>query len=245
MLFREICPDCGKTITAERMDEEMIICECGYTFSQKRIDMTKETNKKASYTIIFTGLFLVTAFIHTAKWGGDAVKVTPLEMSRVLGTISSTQALHLGEISLEKGYFHQAIQMFELFLKSNPEDVAVNEKMALLLYQTEQFEESLPYFNAFRSLGGETKETLYSYGKALTHNQNFTDAEDVFLSLVRAYPEVYQVTVVQALVNLYIEQDKLNEANKFMSTLVRRGYEIPPHLIEQRQHIKSLMNKKS
>jgi tetratricopeptide (TPR) repeat protein len=148
-------------------------------------------------------------------------------------------------MSLEKGYFHQAIQMFEKFLKSNPDDIAVNEKMALLLYQTEQFQESLPYFNKFRSLGGETKETLYSYGKALTHNQNFTDAEDVFLSLVRSHPDVYQVTVVQALVNLYIEQDKLVEASKFTSSLVKRGYEIPTHLIEQRQHIKSLMNKKS
>jgi len=245
MLQQELCPDCGNLIPAERMDEDMVICNCGYMFSQSQIDSENKKNKKASYTIILTSLFFVTAFIHTAKWGGDAVRVTPLEMSRVLGTISPAQALYLGDMSMDKKFYEQARQMYTIYLTDNPEDVEVNEKMAMLLYQSEKFEDSLPYFEKYFTSGGETKDTLYSYGKALTNSEDYTSAEEVFLSLVQKDPEVYQITVVQALVDLYIMQDKLSEAKQFVSTLIKSGYEVPTHLQEQKAHIRDLMKKKS
>jgi tetratricopeptide (TPR) repeat protein len=121
----------------------------------------------------------------------------------------------------------------------------VNEKMAMLLFQTEKFEESLPYFEKFYTLGGEKKDTLYSYGKALTSTEKYDLAEEVFLSVIQREPEVYQITVVQALVDLYIMQDKLNEAKQFVTTLIKSGYEVPAHLQEQKAHIRDLMKKKS
>ena len=42
--------------------------------------------------------------------------------------------------------------------------------------------------------------------------KNYETAEEVFLSIVQKDPEVYQITVVQALLDLYIIQDKLNES---------------------------------
>ena len=245
MFQQELCPDCGDLIPVERMDEEMVICTCGYTFSQAEINFEHGRNKKASYTIILASLFLVTAFIHTARWGGDAVRVTPLEMSRVLGTISPAQALYLGDMSKDKGFYEQARQMYSIYLESNPEDIDVNEKMGMLFFQTERLKESLPYFEKFYTLGGETKETLYSYGKALTKNESYESAEEIFLDLIQKKPEVYQITVVQALVDLYIMQDKLHEARQFVSTLIKSGYEIPTHLQEQKVHIKNLIKKSS
>lgn len=245
MLQQELCPDCGNLIPADRMDEEMVICNCGYTFSKSQIDSEKQKNKKASYTIILTSLFLVTAFIHTAKWGGDAVRVTPLEMSRVLGTISPAQALYLGDMSMDKGFYDQAEKMYSIYLQSNANDIDVNEKMGMLLFQTEKFEASLPYFEKFYTQGGETKDTLYSYGKALTDSGDYENAEAVFLTIVERDPEVYQITVVQALVDLYIMQDKLSEAKQFVSTLIKSGYEVPAHLQEQKAHIRDLIKKNS
>ena len=163
MLQQELCPDCGDLIPAERMDEDMVICTCGYTFSQSQIDLEQKKNKQASYTIILTSLFLVTAFIHTAKWGGDAVRVTPLEMSRVLGTISPAQALYLGDMSMDKGFYEQARQMYSIYLKNNDNDIEVNEKMGMLLFQTENFEESILYFEKvlhFRRRKQKTPFTL-------------------------------------------------------------------------------------
>lgn len=245
MLQQELCPDCGELIAAERMDEEMVICKCGYLYSKAQIDSEKSKNKKASYTIILTSLFMVTAFIHTAKWGGDAVRVTPLEMSRVLGTISPGQALYLGDMSMDKKFYDQAKKMYSLYLESNPEDMDVNQKMGMLLFQTEQYSESLPYFEKYYMEGGDNKDALYSYAKSLTNSNDFEQAEAVLLTLIEREPEVYQITVVQALVDLYIMQDKLPEAKKFVSTLIKSGYEVPAHLQEQKAHIRDLMKKNS
>lgn len=245
MLQQELCPDCNDLIPAERMDEDMVICNCGYTFSQSQINFERKRNKKASYTIILTSLILVTSFIHTAKWGSDAVRVTPLEMSRVLGTISPDQALYLGDMSMEKGFYDQAEKMYEIYLAKNTENLKANEKMGMLLFKKEKFEESIPYLGKYYSLGGEDKDSVYSLGKALTKVERFDEAETVYLSIINKDPEMYQITVVQALVDLYVLQDKLSQANEFVSSLIKSGYEVPTHLQEQKAHIRELLKKKS
>ena len=37
MLQQEICPDCENLIPIERMDEDIIVCSCGYTRSNTQI----------------------------------------------------------------------------------------------------------------------------------------------------------------------------------------------------------------
>ena len=243
MLHQENCPDCGNLIPAERMDEDMAICICGYSRSSTQENFDRKANKSSSYVIIFLSLFLMASFIHTAKWGQESVKVTPLEVSRMFGTISPDQALSLGDMSLEKNFLVQAEEMYGIYLEQNPDDVEANHKMGMLLFRQKKFEESAPYLEKYFLGGGEEQISLFSYGKALTETQELGVAEDVFLKLIKAKPETYQITVVQALIDLYIAQGKLTEAKKFISTLIKPGYEIPDHLREQKDFVKELMKK--
>lgn len=243
MLQQEICPDCGDLIPAERMDEEMIVCTCGYTKSISQSRFENKRNKTSSYIIIFLSLFLMASFIHTAKWGKESVKVTPLEVSRIFGTISPEQALSLGDMSAEKNFLEQAEQMYSLYLGKNPEDLDANQKLGMLLFRQKKFEESAVYLEKYFLNGGIDEISLFSYGKALTETQDLGDAEDVFLKLIKAKPEMYQITVVQALVDLYIEQGKLVKAKKFIASLIKPGYEVPDHLREQKDFVKELIKK--
>lgn len=245
MLQQEICPDCGELIPAERMDEEMVVCPCGHTRSLSQKNFDKKRNKKASYTIIAMALLFVSGFIHTSKWGQDSVKVTPLEVSRVFGTISPEQALILGDMSVDKKFLIQAEQMYSIYLEANPEDVEANKKMGMLLFRQKKFSESVSYLEKYFLGGGEEQITLFSLGKALVESQELGEAEDVFKKMIAAKPETYQITVVQALVDLYIAQDRLQDAKKFISTLIKPGYEVPEHLREQKDHINTLIKKKS
>lgn len=243
MLQQEICPDCGDLIPAERMDEDMIVCTCGYTRSSSQARFESSRNKTSSYVIIGLSLFFMAGFIHTAKWGSESVKVTPLEVSRVLGTISSDQALALGDLSIEKNFLVQAEEMYGVFLKKNPEDVDGNKKMGMLLFRQKKFVDSAIYLERYFLNGGDDEITLFSYGKALTETQELGVAEDVFLKLIKAKPDTYQITVVQALVDLYIAQEKFVEATKFISSLIKPGYQVPDHLREQKEFVKELMKK--
>lgn len=245
MLQQEICPDCNDLIPADRMDEEMTVCTCGYTRSKAEAQSEAARNKRTSYVIIFLSLVMISSFIHTAKWGQDSVKVTPLEVSRVFGTISPDQALALGDMSIDKNFLNQAEEMYKIYLKAHPNDLAVNEKMGMLLFRQDKFEEAVPYFENYFTNNGEEPNTLFSYGKALTESQDLSAAEEVFLKLIEAKPDTYQITVVQALVDLYITQNKLKEAKKFISELIKPGYEVPDHLREQKDHINELLKKKS
>lgn len=245
MFQQEICPDCGTLIPAERMDEDMVVCTCGYTKSASQVNFEKSRNKSSSYVIIGLSLFLMASFIHTAKWGKDSVKVTPLEVSRVLGTISPNQALALGDMSMDKKFLMQAEKMYSVFLEENPEDLEANQKMGMLLFRQKKFEEAAVYLEKYFLNDGDDQITLFSYGKSLTETQDLGDAEEVFLKLINAKPETYQITVVQALVDLYIEQGKLTEAKSFISSLIKPGFEVPTHLREQKEHIKDLLTKRS
>jgi tetratricopeptide (TPR) repeat protein len=245
MFQQEICPDCGILIPAERMDEEMVVCNCGYTRSQSQVAFEKSRNKASSYVIVFLSLFLMASFIHTAKWGKDSVKVTPLEISRIFGTINADQALALGDMSMDKKFFDQAEDMYSIYVDENPEDVAGLQKLGMLLFRQKKFEESAKHLEKYFLGGGEDQITLFSYGKSLTETQDLGHAEEVFLKLINAKPEMYQITVVQALIDLYIEQGKFVEAKSFISNLIKPGYEIPTHLREQRDHVSNLISKKS
>lgn len=243
MLQQEICPDCGELIPAERMDEEMSICECGFVKSSSQSELDKHRNKKSSYVIICLSLFLMSSFIHTAKWGKESVTVTPLEVSRVFGTISPNQALELGDMSAEKNFLSQAEEMYKIYLQKNPDDLEVNKKMGMLMFRQEKYADSAQYLEKYFLNGGEDQITLFSYGKALTETQDLGEAEEVFLRLIKAKPETYQLTVVQALIDLYIAQGKLSEAKEFIGKLIKPGYEIPDHLMEQKAFIRELMKK--
>ena len=243
MFQQEICPDCDTLIPAERTDEEMIVCTCGYTRSQSQEVFEKSRNKSSSYVIVALSLFLMASFIHTAKWGKDSVKVTPLEISRIFGTISADQALALGDMSMDKKFFDQAENMYSIYVDENPEELEGLQKLGMLLFRQKKFEESAKHLEGYFLGGGEDQITLFSYGKSLTETQDLGNAEEVFLKLIEAKPEMYQITVVQALVDLYIEQGKLREAKTFISSLIKPGYEVPTHLREQREHVTSLMKK--
>jgi len=243
MFQQEICPDCDTLIPAERTDEEMVVCTCGYTRSQSQDVFEKSRNKSSSYVIVALSLFLMASFIHTAKWGKDSVKVTPLEISRIFGTISADQALALGDMSMDKKFFDQAENMYSIYVDENPEDLEGLQKLGMLLFRQKRFEESATHLEGYFLGGGDDQITLFSYGKSLTETQDLGNAEEVFLKLIEAKPEMYQITVVQALVDLYIEQGKLREAKTFISSLIKPGYEVPTHLREQREHVTSLMKK--
>ncbi len=243
MLQQEICPDCEALIPVERMDEEMVICTCGYSRSTSQTKFEFKKNKSSSYVIIGLSLFLITSFIHTAKWGKESIKVTPLEISRVLGTISPNQALSLGDMSFKKSLLIQAEKMYTIFLKKYPDNTDVNQKMGMLLFRQKRFVDSTKYLKKYFLSGGDDKLTLFSYGKSLTQTQDLSDAENIFLKLIKAEPEIYQITVVQALIDLYITQDKLVKAKNFITSLIKPGYKIPDHLRTQKEFIKKLIKK--
>ena len=243
MFQQEICPDCGTLIPAERTDEEMMVCTCGYTHSKSQVEFEKKRNKASSYVIVFLSLFLMASFIHTAKWGKDSVKVTPLELSRLFGTISAEQALALGDMSMDKSFFDQAKNMYSIYVSANPEDLEGRKKLGMLLFRQKNFTEAAEQLEPYFLNGGDDEIVLFSYGKSLTETQDLGPAEEVFLKLIGAKPEMYQITVVQALIDLYIEQGKLVEAKTFLSSLIKPGYEVPTHLREQKAHIKDLLKK--
>lgn len=248
MLHQEICPDCENLIPLERMDEDMIVCPCGYTRSASQQKFNEKNGKIASYTIILVALFILGAFIHTAKWGSDSIEVAPLQISALVGGLSPEQMVEFADISFDHKYYENAEELYATFLEKNPDDersLEVNEKLGMLLFRQRKFVEAVAPLENYFLGGGENSQTLFSYGKSLTETQDLGDAEEVFLSLIKTKPEVYQVTVVQALLDLYVAQNKLREAKQFIGKLIKPGYVIPTHLQEQKELINDLISKKS
>ncbi len=248
MLQQEICPDCENLIPVDRMDEDIVICPCGFTKSKAQMKFDKRNNKITSYTIILVALFILGAFIHTAKWGTDSIKVAPLQISELVDGLSPKQTIELADFSFDHKYFEKSEKLYQQFLDQNPDHervLEINEKLGMLLFRQKKFAQAVePLENYFLS-NGENPQTLFSYGKSLTETQDLGDAEEVFLRLIKTKPEVYQVTVVQALLDLYVAQNKLTEAKQFISKLIKPGYVVPTHLQEQKELINELISKKS
>jgi len=248
MLHQEICPDCENLIPLERMDEDIIVCSCGYTRSSTQAKFNEKNNKIASYTIILVAIFLLGAFIHTAKWGSDSIEVAPLQISALVGGLSPKQMVKFGDVSFDHKYYDNAEELYSTFLEKNPDHertLEVSEKLGMLLFRQRKFAQAVAPLETYFLNGGENTQTLFSYGKSLTETQDLGDAEEVFLGLIKTKPEVYQVTVVQALLDLYVAQDKLSEAKQFIGKLIKPGYVIPTHLQEQKELINNLISKNS
>lgn len=245
MLHQEICPDCGDLIPLERMDDDITICDCGYTRSSSQKIFDTRLRKTSSYAIIMLALFIMGTFIHTAQWGKDSIRVTPLQISEMVDGLSYEQKLEFAQINMDHKYYNRAEALFKSALEEDPSNLDVTEKLGMLLFQQRKFAEAAEVLEIYFVEGGENLQTLFSYGKSLIESQELGNAEQVFISLINSKPEVYQTSVVQALIDLYVAQEKFIEAKSFLATLVKPGFVPPAHLMEQRSLINNLMKKRT
>ena len=242
IVYHSICPSCGSNIPDHRHDTHWVICECGWMHSEKAQKYENETQKKTITSIIILSFILFTGFVHSTRWGNDAIRIIPLQ-TRVLLDIASHESIHqYAQLSLK----HLMHEEGEHYLSRWAEDENTPEaweEIALLRARMKSHIKAIAAFDKYYELGGKNPLTLFHYAQTLEEIERSDLAENIYVYIVKSDKTKYQVTVVQELVELLVDQRRFVDALSILNQLSRPGMELPSHLIYQKEWISRLIQK--
>lgn len=239
-----ICPVCGSDISEQHHEESWVLCGCGWMGSKNTEVYEKETQKKSIKWILSVSVLILTGFIHTTKWGNDSLVAIPLQAQAITGTASQATLLAYSDLCVK----HRLVEDGEHYLSkwAERENTAAGwEKLAILRTQMKSYPEAVLAFDKYYEAEGNNPLTMFHYAQVLEELDRPDLAEQIYLHIVGLDTETYQRTVVEELVRLLVNQQKLKEAKSILVQLSKPNMELPSHLVRQKEWIDQLLKEDS
>jgi tetratricopeptide (TPR) repeat protein len=239
-----ICPVCGSHISEERHDNGWVLCECGWLGSKNAEKYESDTQRTAMTWIFSVSIFILIGFVHSAKWGNDSISVIPYQVKNLIGVADQNTTLAFAELSIQ----HKQITKGESLMskwaeKENTADAW--EKLALLRSQMKEYNSAVLAFDKYYEAQGTNPLTMFHYAQVLEELDRPDLAKKIYVHIVGLDKDTYQRTVVEELVRLLVNQQKLKEAQSVLAQLSKPNMELPSHLVRQKEWIEQLLNDKS
>lgn len=235
-----ICPVCGSHIPEHRHEDTWVLCECGWLGSKNEEIYEKGTQKKAITWIVSISLFILGGFVHTTRWGNDFISVIPYQAQVYTGTASDQVRFEFAELSIKHRLYEQGESHLTTWAESvnTPESW---EKVAVLRTQMKNYNSAVLAFDKYYELQGNNPLTMFQYAQVLEKLSRPDLAEKIYLHIVGLDTETYQRTVVEELVRLLVNQQRLKEAQSILAQLSKPNMDLPSHLIRQKEFIEQLL----
>lgn len=238
-----ICPACGSHISEDRHEDGWVLCECGWLGSKNEEKFEKDTQKKAITWILSVSTFVLLGFIHSTKWGNDSINVIPYQVQILTQTASPETRLAFAELSIKHRHYTQGESNLSKWAESTNTPEAW-EKLAILRTKMKSYPSAVLAFEKYQQSEGTNPLTLFQYAQVLEELGQPEMAEQIYIGIVGLDKDTYQRTVVEELVRLLVNQQRLKEAKTILSQLSKPNTELPSHLIRQKEWIDQLLEDK-
>ncbi len=237
------CPKCKSEISEDRLLYKPVICNhCGHMDSNAEELSTKKRNR--SSILIMLGISVITAgsFLHSVRWGNHSLEVIPHKAMISVGMGDESNYNRLQEICLERKMIDCVQSSLEEQLSANPNNLEVLKKLGKLHYQLENYEQAHETLSAYFTNQGEDLMTAYYFAKVLSKQGNTDAAVDYFESILASKPDVLQVTVTEAYMDMLIEANRFDDAKKLAKSVEDRTVKIPGSLLARFDKVDAALN---
>lgn len=239
-----ICPVCGSHISEDRHEDGWVLCECGWLGSKNEEKFEKDTQRKSITWILSVSVFILVGFIHSTKWGNDSLSVIPMQAKVLLNIANPETKLAFAELAVKHRHFEQGeYHLSQWAEKANTPEAW--EKLALLRTQMKDYNKAVLAFDKYYETEGNNPLTMFHYAQVLEELERPDLAEKIYVHIVGLDKDTYQRTVVEELVRLLVNQQRLKEAKSVLAQLSKPNMDLPSHLIRQKEWIDQLMEEQT
>ena len=219
-----LCPRCHSKIPANSAQQRLMFCAaCGYSTHPAQRQGEKQLDKSFLNLTIALSVFLVTGFIHLMNWDQHASTIVPLKAKQYLGTASLSDYSQIITICKERGKPDCVLGAYKDAVKAYPQNLKAlglyGHTLALLKKDTLAAHMLGRYF----AQGGQDPHRAFDLAKVLKRNNKTREAEKYFKLALKAKPNVVQISVIQAYVDMLIKTRRLRVAANLIEQTRKTG----------------------
>ncbi len=238
------CPVCHSELNHQH-DEKWTLCACGW-ISESAAEAKKIRAFKVAAIRAFVvfSLVLTTGFVHLSKWGNDSIKIITPYAKLIIKSESAQDLELLADMHKRHGDTEGAHYFLNKWAKKSNDTRAYN-KLGELSFLTKDYKRAIDAYETYFELAGNETQAYFNLATAYSRTSQADKATAMYTQLIQSRPEVYQPTVVTALVELLIEKDQLDEAQNILNNMVGDDYETPGHLKQKRSLVQRILKQKN
>lgn len=217
------CPACGEEIPQERIFNGSAICQCGWTKSITAFKANEKAIDRVCIGMILMAALLVGSFIHSVNWDRHFFGIVPLKISQWTDSATIADLQEIAEICIERKK-HDCVEIaYEQQYSKNPKDITPLAKLGNLQALREKWPEAVTTYASYFAQDGEDLEAAYNYAKALGHVGQVDKAEMFYNRVLKAKPDVLQITVTRHYINMLVEHNRLKKAKSVIEYFRKQG----------------------
>lgn len=212
-LLEATCPRCSQALAEDRVSADVVVCNhCGFSPETRAIEKQQQYEKQYVKALVVAAFFIVASYIHVVEWDQYFFSIIPLKMRQIVGSASSEdlrRIVQICEVRLKHTCVERALA--ELSNKE-PSNSDVMYELGEIQRKTGQPAAAVASYRAHFARGGNSAEAAYQLARIMEFNGQYSDAQEFYARALMARPEVVQVTVVQAYVDMLLKLGKKAEA---------------------------------
>ncbi len=209
------CPQCKKLINSDRSFGGVSICQaCGWTQSSRE----KGVKSLALISYALKGLVIGSVFLlslsYIKYWDTYALEALPLQVKKITGIATSDELFTLVELCEKRKNLRCAINYSEDLIKRNQGSLRALEKRSHNLYLHNESELAMTSYEAYFKYGGKAVQALYEYARLLKKNGHLKSSIVQFEKVIKAKPDMLQITILEHYIKALIEDKQFVKAKK-------------------------------
>lgn len=226
------------------MFNDSVICACGWTSSGKaKKESAKQTDRTCIYIAVFAAL-LVGSFIQTVNWDKYFFTIIPLKAQQLTGMATAEDLNQIAEICMDRKKYSCAETAHFQAWKKEPANLTHLEKLGDLQVKQNLMLSAVKTYDTYFGANGEDLDAKYNYAKALAATNDTAKAEKYFKMVLKAKPDVLQITVTRHYINMLVKNDQLRKAKKVIEHFRRKGTNTGLFMDKEYKEIKTKLSHK-
>lgn len=231
-----ICPRCKLDISRERCALRPVICDhCGFTSTKEQVKVQNQVESKFIKAAVGISLLIAVSFVQVATWDSHFLKVIPLQVKQLIGSMSVQDHEDMASICFERKKYDCVEKMYGKTAAVSLENRA---RYADFLVKRDKIRLAAEQYQNYFSQGGVDLQVTYNYAKTLSQLGEFEEASNLFKQVIDAKPDTVQITVLQHYVRSLIHANQLDKAKSIIEDVRDKSAQANAFMEEEMLQIK-------
>ena len=209
---KTICPICGSKVKAAG---RTVFCQCGWHKSFNHANGLR-IQKGITTNLIIAGFVLMGSVVHLSEWGSSSLSIVSLKARQWTGLLSKQAYADLKNICMNLKKYDCVESAHQSYFRSS-NDLSALHALGELQYRRGLLDEAKQTYTLYFTKKGKEVKAAYNYAQILEKSGNTQQALGYYKYALKASPEVAQVSVMRAYINLLIKNGQHAKAKAELS----------------------------
>jgi len=217
------CPRCNELLLASNAAGAVVTCRCGWHSSLNTQIGHVAVERRVSFNLLIISALFVGAFFHVITWDNHSIKIVA-PMLRSMASVATVDDYNIiSEVCKERGKLDCMEKSFQGAYKSDNNNIDALGELARTQLKLKKPNLASRNFKAYFRQGGENLRVAYEYAKLLGENGRVMESIKYFELVIQAKPDVLQVTVTKAYVDMLMKNNQYKKAKKLINHYRKHG----------------------